>query len=145
MKNNPDLILLIRFEDLLQNMESTIRTVCDHIDLEYVPSMLQYHQKKAEFKKKRENKNTNRKPDNSIAQKWMKSLSQREIDIIEHITKDELLRLGYEVSNNYVSISEIEKLYYQIHQKIIGEIQLQYRWRKAAFANFLDQFRSNKH
>lgn len=140
-----NLCLLIRFEDLLQNMESIIRTVCNHIDLEYVPSMMQYHQKKAEFKEKRENINTNKKPDNSIAQKWKKSLSQREIDIIEHVAKDELVQLGYEVSNNQVSISEIEKFYYQIHQKIIGEIQLQYRWRKAAIAEYLDQYRSRKH
>lgn len=141
----PDLCLLIRFEDLLQNMESTIRAVCNHIDLEYIPSMMQYHQKKAEFKEKRENINTNKKPDIAIAKKWKKSLSQREIDIIEHVTKDELLRLGYEVSNNHVSISESEKFYYKIHQKIIGDIQLQYRWRKAAVADFLDQYKSRKH
>lgn len=145
MEKYPDLFLLIRFEDLLQNMESTVRAICSHIDIEYAPSMLQYHQKKAEFKEKRENINTNRKPDNTISQKWKKSLSQREIDIIEGVTKEELIRLDYEVGNNIISISKVEKFYYQMHQKIIGEIQLQYRWRKAAFTGFFDQFRHQKH
>lgn len=141
MEKHPDLLLLIRFEDLLQNMEATIRVICNHIGLEFAPSMLEYHQKKAEFKEKRENINTNRKPDSAIAQKWKKKLSQREIDIIEHVTRDELLRLGYEVNSQHVSISELEKFYYRMHQKIIGEIQLQYRWRKSAIADFIDRFR----
>lgn len=145
MEKHPDLCLLIRFEDLLQNMESSIRAICNHINLEYVPSMLEYHQEKAEYKEKRENINTHRKPDSAIAQKWKKSLSQREIEIIEYVTKDELHRLGYEVSSNKVSISALEKIYYLTHQKIIGEIQLQYRWRKAALTDFFGQYRDRKH
>lgn len=145
MEKYPDLFLLVRFEDLLQDMESCIRAICDHIDIEYEPCMLQYHQKKADFKVKRENINTNRKPDSSVAQKWKKTLSLREIEIIEHVTKDELSQLGYEVNNNHVSISKIEKLYYQAHQKIIGEIQLQYRWRKSSIASLIDKITKRKH
>lgn len=145
MEKYPDLFFLIRFEDLLQDMEASIRAVCKHIDLEYDPSMLLYHQKKAQFKQKRENKNTNSKPDNAIAQKWKKSLSQHEVDIIEHVAGDELSRLGYEVSDNHISISEIEKFYYRMHQKIIGWMQLQYRWRKAAISDFFDKFSRRNH
>jgi len=145
MEKYRDLFLLIRFEDLLQKMDESIRTICKHIDLEYVPSMLQYYQNKADFKQKRENINTHKKPDNAIAQKWRQSLSQREIDIIEHVAKDELLGLGYEVSNNNITISRLEKVYYQAHQKIIGEIQLRYRWRKALIVDSINQFRNKRH
>jgi len=144
MEKYQDLFLLIRFEDLLQNMEESIRAICKHINLEYAPSMLQYYQKKADFKEKRENINTHKKPDNAIAQKWRQTLSQREIDIIEHVAKDELLYLGYELSNNHIEISKLEKLYYLTHQKIIGEIQLGYRWRKAYIIDSINRFRNRR-
>lgn len=144
MEKYQDLFLLIRFEDLLQNMEESIRAICKHVDLEYVASMLQYYQKKANYKEKRENINTYKKPDNAIAQKWRQSLSQKEIDIIEHVAKDELLHLGYKISNNHIEISKLKKLYYMTHQKVIGEIQLGYRWRKAYILDFIDCFRKRK-
>jgi hypothetical protein len=138
----PDHVLLIRFEDLIQNMEPILKTICKHINLTYSPVMLQYHQKKPDFKQKRENKNTNKKPDINISQKWMKSLSQREVDIIEHVANKELLKLGYKITNNPISITSLEKAYYNLHQKIIGEIQLQYRWRKSAVSDYLDGYRN---
>ncbi|HED36480.1 MAG TPA: sulfotransferase [Gammaproteobacteria bacterium] len=140
MEKHSDLFLIIRFEDLLQDMEASIRAVCEHIDLEYAPSMLEYHQKKPEYKEKRENLNTSKKPDSTIAQKWRKTLSEREINIIEYVAGDELSRLGYEISDKHVSVSGLEKFYYLAHQKIIGEIQLQYRWRKASISDFFDKF-----
>lgn len=145
MKKHQDLFMLVRFEDLIENMEATVRSICEHIGLEYDPSMLLYHQNKAKFRIKRESINTNREPDIAIAQKWRKSLTQHEIDIVEHVARDELVMLGYDVDERPVSISRIEKMYYRIHQKIIGEIQLRYRWRKAAVSDFLEQWRSRSH
>ena len=145
MKKHQDLFMLVRFEDLIENMEATVRSICEHIGLEYDPSMLLYHQNKAKFRIKRESINTNKEPDIAIAQKWRNSLTQHEIDIVEHVARDELVMLGYDVDERPVSISRIEKMYYRIHQKIIGEIQLRYRWRKAAVSDFLEQWRSRSH
>ena len=139
MQKYPELVTLIRFEDLLENMEPVVRSVCAHIGIAFDPGMLNYYQQKAEFKTRSENINTKRKPDKKIAEKWRASLSRRDIEVIDYLTKDIALRLDYPVSNAEIVISKPERLYYHIHQKIIGEIQLQYRWRKAAVLHYLRQ------
>jgi hypothetical protein len=46
-KHVPD-YLEVRYEDLVAEPEATLRRVCDHIELEWSPTMLSYHQRAAE-------------------------------------------------------------------------------------------------
>lgn len=131
MNKYPEKFIHIHFEDILVDTEQTIRLVCEHIGIPFDDSMMQYFSKKADYKQNEENINTYRKPDKNISSKWKAKLSQKEINIIESVAKDELLKLGHQLQGQPISLSAIEILYYQTHQKVIGWLQLQYRWRKS--------------
>ncbi len=40
--------LEVRYEDLISDTESVLRRVCDHVELDYDPAMLDYHERAAE-------------------------------------------------------------------------------------------------
>ena len=44
MQKYPELVTLIRFEDLLENMGTVVRSVCAHIGIAFDPGMLNYYQ-----------------------------------------------------------------------------------------------------
>jgi hypothetical protein len=58
-------------------------------------------------------------------------LSQFEIDVVENVAGDLLEKLGYKKIGQPVKLSKLQLFYFKWHQKIIGEIQIQYRWRQA--------------
>ena len=130
MEKYKDIFLHIRFEDLIEEMELTIQEVCNHIGISFDPCMLEYFRKKSDYKKKKENANTYRKPDSNISLKWKRKLSERQISIIESIAHEELCHLGYELVGSPIHLKKVEVLYYKLHQSIIGWMQHQYQWRK---------------
>ncbi len=124
-------VLVVRFEDLITGMEAELRRICSHFGVEFDPEMLKYDKKKAMFKENPHNVNTNKAPDITLAEKWQSRLSPREVGIIEYVAGDTLKAHGYELAGEKVCPSAIERAYYLVHQKIIGEIQLQWQWRRS--------------
>jgi hypothetical protein len=130
-KKFPEQTLVMRFEDLINDIEHSLRNICIHLDIEFDEGMLKYNKNKAQFKQNASNINTQKAPDLKLATKWENKLSTRQIAIINFVAHETLKKLGYELSIPPLKPSFYECIYYQLHQRIVGEIQLQWQWRKA--------------
>ena len=127
----PKQSLLIRFEDLVEDMPSTLTRISEHLDIEFDPNMLKYDKKQAQFKQNAQNVNTNSAPNIALAEKWKSALSQREISYINFVAGKTLREHGYELAVKPINPNVFMRIYYRLHQRIIGEMQLQWQWRKA--------------
>lgn len=130
-QKHPQQTLIIRFEDLVNDMEITLKKVCNHLDLPFDEEMLTYNQKKAQFKENPSNINTNKTPNMEYAKSWEKKLSSRQTGLINYVAQDTLNKYAYPMLVASVKPSFLEQVYYALHQRILGEIQLQWQWRKA--------------
>lgn len=139
MAEYPERFLYVRYEDLIDDLEATVRKVCQHIEISFHEDLLNYDQKESYYQQKRENINTDKKPQKSLAEKWRKKLSAFEIAIIENVAGETLERHGYALESQPINLPAWRKYYYQWHQKIIGELQIQYRWRKAKLDSYFEQ------
>ena len=75
--------------------------------------------------------NTQKPLDKANMSKWKTQFSARQVGIINTICKDLIESLGYDDSVDYQTRCWwLERCYYQCHQSIIGEIQLQFQLRK---------------
>ena len=131
MKEMPENFLFIRYEDIVVDLESSIRKVCEFLGQPFATEMLEYDKQASYYNAQRENVNTFKKPDIKLSEKWKSKLSTFEIDVVEHVAGDLLVEMGYEKVGKSISLSKLQLFYFKWHQKIIGEIQIQYRWRKA--------------
>lgn len=120
---------LLRYEDLVAQPEIELRKLLEFLEVPFYEDVLQYSNKPSFYHRTRENLNTYRAPDIKLTKKWQEKLSSRQKDIIETVAETMLSRLNYPVSGDKYNIGVFEKTYYLIHQKIIGELQIQYRWR----------------
>jgi LPS sulfotransferase NodH len=139
MQEAPEQFLYIRYEDLVDDLEATIKQVCSHIGLPFHDDLLNYDQKQSYYQKKRENIHTDKKPQKSLAEKWRKQLTARQISVIEHVAGDTLRANNYPIVGETITLNKLQVAYYQLHQKIVGEFQIQYRWRKAKFNAYFEQ------
>jgi Sulfotransferase family len=113
----PNGYLEIRYEDLVTDPESTLRTVCDFLDLSWDPAMLRYYERAparlAETHRDIAWANgftvaaddrvgifarTREPPDPSRISRWRAEMTQRERDRFNAIAGDVLERYGYETS-----------------------------------------------
>ncbi len=136
MQEAPEKFLYIRYEDLVADLEGTIKKVCSHLEIEFHPSLLEYDKSQSHYVKRRENAHTYSKPNKALAEKWQKKLTPFEINVIEHVAGDTLKRNGYELVGSPIKLSALQRFYFNLHQKIIGEIQIQYRWRKSIVTSY---------
>lgn len=144
LKKHPKNVIMIRYEDLVTDMEQSLIKVCEHIEEDFHPAMLDYSKNKQYIKRTRENIHTEKAPDIELSKKWRRELSEKEINIIETIASDLLEQLGYNAVGSKVHLSKATKLYYVLHQRIIGELQLQYRWRKSQMTSLLRNRKNKK-
>ena len=117
MSRNVEHYMEVRFEDLVQDTEGVLRRVCDFIELDFDPVMLDYHeraegrlQEKARElpRKNRPNQPAEaRMESHRLAQEpprsdrigmWRERMSPEEVSEYEAIAGDMLTRLGYEVT-----------------------------------------------
>lgn len=83
----PQRYLTVRFEELIFDLEVGLQEICAFLDIPFEPGMLNYHEYA-----------TYDPPDPSIAQKWKKRASQREIALIEGRVGPLMEARGYEFS-----------------------------------------------
>lgn len=121
--------LTLRFEDLVQNLEQVLIQLCEFIGVDFTAEMMEFHNKKLEFHVNRENINTTKPADPSHSDKWRQALSDREIALVELVAHDELEANSYKLQSNAISPSWFELAYYRLHQAVVGEFQLQYKWK----------------
>lgn len=127
----PESTLVIHYEDLVSRQESVLHEVSRFLDLEFSDEMLNYAESKSYVIPSRENRNTFSKPDPRIGEKWKSRLTDRQVRVIEFVAGDLIEQLGYSLvnSNRSYVITPWERRYYQLHQAVVGEFQIQYRWR----------------
>lgn len=133
MDETPNNFIFIRYEDIIDDLESALRNICKFLNKPFDTEMLSYESTQSDYPKRRENAQTFKKPDKRLAEKWKNRLSAFEIAIVETVAGDLLEQLGYELTGNKVKLSPLQLFYFKWHQKIIGEFQIQYRWRKFRF------------
>lgn len=130
-EDNRQNTLLLKYEDMFFDFEGALGRVCRHIGQSFDPSMHNYYLAKSSYKKRKENENTYKSLNVALSQKWKKELSKHEINVIETVAGHLLEKLEYQSVGKRIRIGNMLKLYYRIHQAVIGEIQLQYKWRRS--------------
>lgn len=78
-------VLTVRFEDLMQDLETGLGAICVFLDLDFEPKMLDYHKT-----------STYGPPDPNIAQKWRKKAGRREVARIEGLAGALMDARGYD-------------------------------------------------
>jgi hypothetical protein len=91
-------ILTIRFEDLIADTENIVRQVCDFIDLEFAPEMLEVSQSEGGVSSHKQIDRTSTGIDPQASGKWKQGgLSSIEIYLCQQITKNNLERYNYQL------------------------------------------------
>lgn len=132
----PENVFLLKYEDLIDNMERELRRVCNYLELPFHEDLINYNKKPTFYHQTRENITTFGQPKPAMAIKWQKKLSAKEIGIIEEVGSEILKKLNYSNFGKPYLTSSIEKKYYKLHQLIIGELQIQYRWRMSMIREY---------
>lgn len=95
--------LEVRYEQLVTAAESTLRAVCEHLDLEFDAAMLRYHDRAAERlgltgqEDSRSAVANLRRPPTAGIRQWSAGLPQRDVESVEAVCRPLLAELGYEV------------------------------------------------
>ncbi|PCI59651.1 MAG: hypothetical protein COB35_10820 [Gammaproteobacteria bacterium] len=144
MASSANNFLLIRYEDLVSNLEVELIKVCKHLNISFDPNMLLYYKTKANYQQNKSNIHTNEKPNIDFTKKWLQQLTSKQISIIEYVAGDELKANNYLLTGDIIVPFKWEKFYYKIHQTILGEIQIQYQLKKYWCKTKLKQFFSKK-
>lgn len=144
MNSMPENFFFIKFEDLISNLEASMKTACEFLDVEFDTEMLNYNKQASYYEVKKENMHTFKKPDIVLTKKWQQKLSSHEIDIIEHVAGDVLLEFGYTKVGKPIKLNKLQIAYYKTHQAIIGEIQLQFKWRRFRIIDAIRDFKKKK-
>lgn len=101
----------IRFEDLVEDPEPTIRALCTFIDEPFEQDMLQFYEQVEQHVNPNFRRlggvHTLTKPiSRRTADKWREGLSERDIALVEEVCGDVMQRFGYDPEGNGLSASE---------------------------------------
>lgn len=116
-----DRIIIVKYEDLLKDTETTLRKVCDFIGVEYSNQLLKFYNKreiKDQSKKSEFWKNISSPVDSNKIGKYKLELSQKEIKIFDSVCCDYLKILEYSVDSNSFKVGVLKEFKYRIHNKI---------------------------
>ncbi|MEM7336938.1 MAG: sulfotransferase [Chloroflexota bacterium] len=92
-----DRIMQVRYESLVLDPEPTIQQICQFLEIDYDESMLDAVGFIPPSYTNRQHKLVGLKPKPSMATRWQERLTQREIEIFEHQTRNFLHHLGYDL------------------------------------------------
>jgi hypothetical protein len=97
---NPDQWMIVRYEDLTSNPETTLQEICGQIEEDYDPAMLAYHRTSSTFMKEEAATTFNAAATRPVTTKridsWKQDLQAREVALIESICSIEMERYGYQ-------------------------------------------------
>jgi hypothetical protein len=89
----------VRYEDLVQNPASTVRSLCDFLGEEYTPSMLRFHEDAEEYMKDAAEEHYNETATHPITDDrvdaWKRYLSAEEVALVESICTAVMEAFGY--------------------------------------------------
>jgi hypothetical protein len=92
--------MVVRYEDLTAHPETVLREVCTCIGEDYDPAMLAYHETSSAFMKEEAAATFNAAATQPVTAKkvdaWKKTLTDRDVALIESICAAEMRRYGYQ-------------------------------------------------
>lgn len=95
---------VVKYEELLINPEKTLQNLCSKLGIDYTSDMLQYYFSEESIRTANSGdmwKNVTQPLLANNYEKFKKELSEEEIKIFEGIAGDQLVHLGYSISNPY--------------------------------------------
>ena len=104
----------LRYEDLLINPEETLEKLCEFMQIEYEPQMIDFYKKSKYYIGSHHSKLIFRPITSENLQKWKINLSGQEIKVFDLIAKRYLKKYGYEVENVKLSFRDIIFLFSKI-------------------------------
>jgi len=125
--------VIVRYENLLLHTRDELDRICKFINIEFHDIMLEFYKAKTLFNVKESNKNVFKKINPDFIHKWQHELTSFQINVFESVCKDLLCRYNYPLVGKPMNISLPLKIFFHIHQRIIGELQLQKKrhiWKK---------------
>lgn len=140
----PGKVIRVRYEDLILQQRETLVRICEFIGVEFDETMLDYASKKSFVSNNRQSVNTFRAPDPAIVTKWKQELAPHEIRVINTVCAELMQLLDYREEPGVTTIPGWLKLWYRLHQRVIGEIQIQYRWRIGTYVRNFKNWRTRK-
>jgi len=90
--------MTIRYEDLLQQPQTTIHSLCSFVGLDYQPGMLDFYQRSHNYVGAHHSELIFQPLNARNCYKWKKNLSQREIRVYSLLARHPLARYGYETA-----------------------------------------------
>jgi hypothetical protein len=127
--------LVVSYESLIRNLADEIQTICKFLSLPYDTAMLNYHNNQPKMRIHAGNANSRQAPDERRIDAWKKSLSKRQISIIESIAEQTLKASGYEMTGPQVHVPEYKKRLARVHNRICHE----YHWQRRKLTTFIAQ------
>ncbi len=97
-EHGPDVVHLLRYEDLLDRPESSVRQLCDFLDEDFEPGMLRFHEgreAKTSATLSESWQNTAKPVLSNNAGKYRRHLSEDEVGMVEAACGPLMARLGY--------------------------------------------------
>lgn len=94
----PEVIRLVRYEQLVAEPEASVRAICDFVGEAFEPDMLRFFETDEARKSASLSEswgNTGRPVSQASVEQWRTGLTPRERLIIEHVARAEMARLGY--------------------------------------------------
>lgn len=95
----PSRYLLLKYEDLVTNLEPTVRSLCAFLDLDMRPEMLEPHKREKKGFNPRSKgwmENTLKPVFTGSIEKWRTELTPAQIALIEFALADDMRAMGYE-------------------------------------------------
>lgn len=137
-------VLRLKYEDLVLDQRQSLEKICRFIGVEFDEAAMNYNEQKTFVTKKRESINTFKAPDPAIISKWKSQLSEHEVGVINAVCGDLLDQLGYADTDHQIELPGYARAYYRMHQAVVGEFQIQYRWRFGGFKRVIkNKWQSN--
>jgi hypothetical protein len=113
--------LEIRYEDLVQDSKVVLESIFSFLNLDYEAKILEYKVSNETVLKKWEWHGETLKPLNKDnINKWKTNISSRNIGLIELMTKDIMLQIGYKLSNRYTIFSYLDVVVEKCRLVLIG-------------------------
>jgi hypothetical protein len=98
----------VRYEALVRAPEPTLRDVCEFLDEEYIPVMLEYTEAaRPLIAGKPWNDDALQSPNRTNIDRWTSQLSPHDVAMIEYLAGKEMAGHGYELNGTSLSLSQI--------------------------------------
>jgi len=108
----PDKFITVRYEDLVAEPESTLRSICGFLSLPFEDEMLDFYKNENTNSSQYWHKNLTSTVSSKSVNKWQSGLDETEINSIEKICKELMLYYGYEINlNSKIDINLFNYIY----------------------------------